>query len=136
MGADKPHRPRQIQSALLLGVGTQAVIHNKALVAQPAQRFCNRGSLVLIAAELERTARADEHRAFDFGSFRNGEAGKIGSEIRIIRITAVIFRIFRDTRHIAFLPQIQNLLRVRRYGCCRHRIFRAALRSRRLIKKT
>ena len=128
MGADKPHGSGQVKRAFLLGLGPQAVVYHKALIAQSTERFCNIASFRLIAAKLECPAGADEYSAFYIHTVRDGKAGDVWPEVRAIGITAVVDGILCLCRGIAFLPQIQNLLFLRRDGgscrCIGRGIFR------------
>ena len=115
VGADEPDGPRQVEGALLLGVGHEPVVDDERLVAASAQFLGHREALALVAAEAERASGVEEHRPLDRRPGRDGDAGERGAEVRVVGVSAGVLGVDGRRGDVALLPQVQRL-RPRRVG--------------------
>lgn len=107
--SNKAHGAGDIQRALLLRVGRQAVIHNEGLEAQLAQRRRRGQGICIVAAELIRAARHQHHRPLGLNARTHGNRRDVRPEIPRVEIAAHVLGKAGPGGNVALLPQIQRL---------------------------
>ena len=119
----------QVKGTLLHGVGNNAVVHHKALVAHRDKHVGHVVAFGLHAAEHEGTARTDDDRTLRRDGLVDGEHLHVGDKIGAVRIGCAL----RHSRDVAGPPQVDGALHRgrpvhRRFGHP-HRHCRCRLRS-------
>ena len=108
IGTYKTHGARHINRALLLGIGSQAVVHDEGLEAKLAQMRRRWKGIRVVATEHERSAREQHDRAARRHALAHGDGRDIGAEVPVVEIAGHVRRELGHRRDVALLPEVES----------------------------